>query len=112
MCKYMSGNMCVKVGGQPQMSSLRKLYLSFEIGFLIDLELIGDIRLDQLASEPLGSIHFCLTSAGVTRMQHLTQPSYVSGGGTQIFMIVRYTLLTEPSSLLPDSEYSFERIHF
>lgn len=74
------------------MSSLRKLYLSFEIGFLIDLELIGDIRLDQLASEPLGSVHLCLTSAGVPRMHRLTQHSYVSGGGTQTFMIVRHTL--------------------
>lgn len=89
----MTRNMCMEVGGQPQMSSLRKLYLSFEIEFLIDLELIGDIRLDQLASEPLGSIHLCLTSAGVTRMHHhLTQHSYVSGGGKQIFMIVRHTL--------------------
>lgn len=89
----MAGDMFMEAGGQPQMASLGKLYISFEMGFPIGLELTGDIRLDHLVNEPLGSIYPCLPAAGVTRMDHHTQYLYVSsGGGTQVFMIVRQAL--------------------
>lgn len=87
MC--MAGDTYVEAGGQPQVSSLGKLFISFEMGSLIGLELIGKM-LYQLSSEPLEYNYLCLPSAGIDSSHHHTELSSVkSGDRTRIFIIVR-----------------------